>query len=148
VLNTHNLFLNFFLAGKTFLQLLFGASLSARDISCSSMLKISIFHFSSKISDFLAHICVTLTLGCISSPLLFSFKPTFFTGEVSLENNFCKVWCWSDQIWLLHTVSFCRVQHHFFMFFLPLESAVFNKLKNVDINRCPYFFHILWKKKF
>jgi len=45
------LFLNFFLAGKTFLQLLFGASLSARDMLCYSMLKISIFHVSSEISQ-------------------------------------------------------------------------------------------------
>jgi len=31
VLNIHNLFLNFFDVGKTFSQLLFGASLSTRD---------------------------------------------------------------------------------------------------------------------
>jgi len=41
----------------------------------------------------------------------------FFTGEVSLEINFCKVCCWSDQIWLPHATSFCRVQHHFSCFF-------------------------------
>jgi len=87
-------------------------------------------------------------LGCISYPLLSSFKPTFFfTGEVSLENNFCKVWWCSDQIWP-PCGQFLQGSTPFFHVFLPLESAVFNKLKIVDINRCPYFFHIFWKKKF
>jgi len=82
---------------------------------------------------------------CISSPLRFSFKPTFFTGEVSLENNFCKVWYWSDQIWRTHTASFCRVRQHFVMF-LPLESAVFNKLKNCWYQQMPVLLSHILKK--
>jgi len=43
----------FFDVGKTFSQLLFGASLSARDMLCSSMLEISSLHVTSKILQLL-----------------------------------------------------------------------------------------------
>jgi len=39
----------FFEVGKTFSELLFGASLSAKDTLCSSVLEISLLHVTSKI---------------------------------------------------------------------------------------------------
>jgi len=55
--------LNFFDVDKTFSQLLFGASLSARDMLCSSMLEISILHVSTAL---LANIYVThVTFSCV-----------------------------------------------------------------------------------
>ena len=60
MLNIPNLFLNFFEVAKTFSQLLFGASLSAKDMLCCSMLEISVFHVTSEILQlFLANICPT-----------------------------------------------------------------------------------------
>jgi len=44
VSNIQTLFLRFSDVGKTFSQLLFGASCSARDVLCSTMLEISILH--------------------------------------------------------------------------------------------------------
>ena len=60
VLNIHTLFLNFSDVGKTFSQLLFGASWSARDVLRSTMLEMSILHDTSEILQlFLANIYVT-----------------------------------------------------------------------------------------
>jgi len=76
VLNIHTLFLNFSDVGKTFTQLLFGASWSARDVLCSTMLQISILRVTSEILQlFLANIYVTF----------FAFKSFF---EKVLQGNF------------------------------------------------------------
>ena len=67
MLNIQSLFLNFSDVGKTFSQLLFGASLSARDVLCSSMLEISILRVISKIFQlfFGKYLCHILHIFCV-----------------------------------------------------------------------------------
>jgi len=67
VSNIHTLFLNYSDVGKTFSQLQFGASWSARDVLRSRMLEISILYvISETLQLFLANIYVThVTFICV-----------------------------------------------------------------------------------
>ena len=133
----------FFWLVNLFLQLLFGASLSAREMCCVlQCLKFPCSTFPLNYHRFFGtYFCHTHT-RLHQLPFTFQFHAYHFL-LVKLAQKLISAKFAADRTKFdFPRIQFLQGSTSFFHVFLPLESAVFNKLKNVDINRCSYFFQI------